>query len=244
MLSSSNTRRRLYGTENGFCTLLLHLQKIKNVSKCPQPPGDVKINFFSGEGGPPPPQTPPRIPPPRRIAPLSEILNTTLITMSYGSRKRDYDQGGCVRGVWPPAYNVEPVTNTSSSSCANNGRRTPRRVLGSTLVAVRRGFIFNTSRLVRLITLLAFSYGNDSSWCMHCTDRQDQSLAPTAVRLVKSILRRKTCGLWVMTVMWYKTHLYRLLSKAFYGSFKTSAIYGIDYIINRYLWRRWHEATA
>jgi len=32
-------------------------------------------------------------------------------------------------GVWPPfvsAYNVEPVTNTSSSSCANNERRTPR----------------------------------------------------------------------------------------------------------------------
>ena len=28
-----------------------------------------------------------------------------------------------------PAYNVEPVTNTSSSSCANNGRRTPRWVL-------------------------------------------------------------------------------------------------------------------
>jgi len=25
-----------------------------------------------------------------------------------------------------PAYNVEPVTKTSSSSCANNGRRTPR----------------------------------------------------------------------------------------------------------------------
>ena len=25
-----------------------------------------------------------------------------------------------------PAYNVEQVTNTSSSSCANNGRRTPR----------------------------------------------------------------------------------------------------------------------
>jgi len=24
-----------------------------------------------------------------------------------------------------PAYNVEPVTNTSSSSCANNGRPTP-----------------------------------------------------------------------------------------------------------------------
>jgi len=45
-------------------------------------------------------------------------------TMSYGSRKRSYDQGGCVRrGVWPPsaAYNVEPVTNNSSSSCAKNG---------------------------------------------------------------------------------------------------------------------------
>ena len=33
-----------------------------------------------------------------------------------------YDQWG----LTSPAYNVEPVTNTSSSSCANNGRRTPR----------------------------------------------------------------------------------------------------------------------
>ena len=64
--------------------------------------------------------------------------------MSYGSRKRSYDQGG----IWPPspAYNVEPVTNTSSSSCANNGRRTPRWVLGA---AVRRGFVFHTSPLLR-----------------------------------------------------------------------------------------------
>ena len=46
--------------------------------------------------------------------------------MSYGSRKR---------GLWlmtkfelhsSPAYNVEPVTNTSSSSCANSARQTPR----------------------------------------------------------------------------------------------------------------------
>ena len=48
-------------------------------------------------------------------------------TMSYGSKKRSYDQGGCVRGVWSSslAYNVQPVTNTLSSSCANNsdGRR-------------------------------------------------------------------------------------------------------------------------
>ena len=33
-----------------------------------------------------------------------------------------YDQGGWVRGVTSSrACNVEPVTNTSSSSCANNG---------------------------------------------------------------------------------------------------------------------------
>jgi len=61
-----------------------------------------------------------------------------------------------------PAYNVEPVTNTSSSSsssCANNGRRTPPWVLGSTLAAVRRSFIFHTSPLVRL-TILFPSYSN------------------------------------------------------------------------------------
>ena len=50
--------------------------------------------------------------------------------LSYSSRKRGYDQGGSVRGegnlLSSLAYNVEPVTNTSSSSCANNGRRTPR----------------------------------------------------------------------------------------------------------------------
>ena len=81
VLSSSNTRSRSYGTENGFCTLLLHhIRDQKNVSKCPQNYyfGDVKI-FFSGEGAQPPPQTPPRTPPPRRLAaPLSEILNTPL----------------------------------------------------------------------------------------------------------------------------------------------------------------------
>jgi len=50
-----------------------------------------------------------------------------------------------------PAYNVEPVTNTSSSSCANN--RLIRRGECSTLAAVRRGFVFHASRLVRLTTL-------------------------------------------------------------------------------------------
>ena len=41
-----------------------------------------------------------------------------------------FRQGG---GWLPsPAYNVEPVTNTSSSSCENNERRTPPWVIGST----------------------------------------------------------------------------------------------------------------
>jgi len=47
--------------------------------------------------------------------------------MSYGSRTRGYDQGGINLPSSPP-YNVEPVTITSSSSCANNGQRTPRWV--------------------------------------------------------------------------------------------------------------------
>jgi len=62
-----------------------------------------------------------------------------------------YDQGGCVReGLTSyPSYNVEPVTNTSSSSCTDDGCRGEC----STLAAVRRGFVFHTLRLVRLITL-------------------------------------------------------------------------------------------
>ena len=47
------------------------------------------------------------------------------------------------------AYNVEPVTNISSSSCANNGRRGE----SSTLAAVRRGFVFNSSRLDNTVDL-------------------------------------------------------------------------------------------
>ena len=47
------------------------------------------------------------------------------------------------------AYNVEPVTNISSSSCANNGRRGE----SSTLAAVRRGFVFHSSRLDNTVDL-------------------------------------------------------------------------------------------
>ena len=63
-----------------------------------------------------------------------------------------YDQGGWVRGVTSSrACNVEPVTNTSSSSCANNG--TSDAAVCSTLAAVRRGFVLHSSRLLRLTTL-------------------------------------------------------------------------------------------
>ena len=73
--------------------------------------------------------------------------------MSCGSTKRGYDQGGCVRGGgWPPspAYNVEPVTNTSSSSCANNGRRgecsTP--FVAALFFTLRDSYVWQHSRSV------------------------------------------------------------------------------------------------
>ena len=48
--------------------------------------------------------------------------------LSYGSKKRGVMTKRGVDLPSSPAYNVEPVTNTSSSSCANNGRRTLRWV--------------------------------------------------------------------------------------------------------------------
>ena len=82
--------------------------------------------------------------------------------MFYSSRKRSYDQGGCVRGVdlTSPAYNVEPVTNTSSSSCANNGdgrrrecsaRRRPSRLYFSHF-ATRT--VYNTVDLYAVYTAI------------------------------------------------------------------------------------------
>jgi len=67
--------------------------------------------------------------------------------MSYGSRKRGYDQGGFDLPS-SPAYNVEPVTNTSSSSCANNGRRTPRWVLDARRRSSRLCFSHFATRTV------------------------------------------------------------------------------------------------
>ena len=86
---------------------------------------------------------------------MSVFNRNTRRVLSYDVL-RQQKMGVMTRGVdlpLSPAYNVEPVTNTSSSSCANNGRRTPPRVLGSTLAAIHRGFIFHTSRLVQLTTL-------------------------------------------------------------------------------------------
>jgi len=95
--------------------------------------------------------------------------------MSYGSRKRSYDQGGCVRGIWPSsqAYNVERVTNTSSSSCANNERRrTSPWVLGS------------TPSVAALFFTLRNSYGlqhcRTATVCSVCSDiRSESRFLPT-----------------------------------------------------------------
>ena len=69
------------------------------------------------------------------------------------------ENGGMTRGGWPPSspaymYNVEPVTNTSSSSCANNGRRTPRWVLDACRRSLRL-FLHFATRMVDNIDLYA-----------------------------------------------------------------------------------------
>jgi len=59
---------------------------------------------------------------------LQKYLPGSVLRCPTAAENAGYDQGGCVWGVLTssPAYSVEPITNTSSSSCANNGRRTPR----------------------------------------------------------------------------------------------------------------------
>ena len=79
------------------------------------------------------------------------------------AENRGYDQGGFDLPS-SPAYNVEPVTNTSSSSCANNGRR----VECSTLAAVRRGFVFHTT-VDNTVDLYAAKpdIRQESRFCLH-----------------------------------------------------------------------------
>ena len=69
-------------------------------------------------------------------------------TMSYGSRKRGLWPGGRVDLPSSPSYNVEPVTNTSSSSCANNGQRTLRWVLDACRRSLRLYFSHFATRTV------------------------------------------------------------------------------------------------
>jgi len=64
---------------------------------------------------------------------------------------RQQKTGVMTRGVdlpSSPAYNVEPVTNTSSSSCANNGRRTPRWVFDACRHSLRLCFSHFATRTV------------------------------------------------------------------------------------------------
>ena len=55
-------------------------------------------------------------------------------------------------------------------------------------------------------------------------------------------VKRANCGSW----LWCGTKLICTdYQRRHFMEFRNfSAIYGLDYIIYRYLWRRWHEATA
>ena len=89
---------------------------------------------------------------------VSSLQKNTRRVLSYNvlrQQKTRVTTKGIMSGglTSSPGFNVEPVTNTSSSSCANNGRRTTDAAVCSTLAVVRRGFVFHSSRLVRLTTL-------------------------------------------------------------------------------------------
>ena len=111
--------------------------------------------------------------------------------MSYGGRERSYDQGGCVRreGGWPPspAYNVEPVTNTWSSSCENNERRTPPWVLGL------------TPSVAALFFTLRDSYGLQHSRpvCSVCSDIRSESRFLPTTSAFNALVWKKTRMAWL-----------------------------------------------
>jgi len=64
------------------------------------------------------------------------------------SENGGYDQGRGFDLPSSPAYNVEPVTNTSSSSCANNGRRMLQWVLNTCRRSSRLCFSHFATRTV------------------------------------------------------------------------------------------------
>ena len=101
---------------------------------------------------------------------MSVFNKNTRRVLSYDvlrQQKRSYDQGGCVRGVWPPspAYNVEPVTNTFVVVLCEQRRRTPPWVLGS------------TSSVAPLFFTLRHSYGlqHCRPVCSVCSDIPSES---------------------------------------------------------------------
>jgi len=75
-------------------------------------------------------------------------------TMSYGSRKRSYDQGGCV-GEGGFDLRLRRIKSSPSQTLRRRLVRTTATdaAVSARLDAVRRGFIFHTSRLVRFTTL-------------------------------------------------------------------------------------------
>ena len=74
-------------------------------------------------------------------------------TMSYGSRKRSYDHGGYVRGGFD--LRLRRITSSPSQTLRRRLVRTTATdaAVSARLDAVRRGFIFHTSRLERFTIL-------------------------------------------------------------------------------------------
>ena len=73
---------------------------------------------------------------------MSVLYKSTRRVLSYNVL-RQQKTGVITKGVvsegsltFSPAYNVEPVTNTSSSSCANKGRRGSDRRLPPSVAAL------------------------------------------------------------------------------------------------------------
>jgi len=75
--------------------------------------------------------------------------------MSYGIRKRSYDQGGCIRGGEGVDLRLRHIMSSPSQTHRRRLVRTTATdaAVSALLDAIRRGFIFHTSRLVWFTTL-------------------------------------------------------------------------------------------
>ena len=88
---------------------------------------------------------------------MSVFNKNTRRVLSYdvlGSRKRSYDQGGCVRegGI---DLRLRRIMSSPSQTLRRRLVRTTATdaAVSARLDAVRRGFVFHSSRLVRFTTL-------------------------------------------------------------------------------------------